>query len=196
MKYVEAIQYTHPKEAILYISLLDDTEVTKEVAKFVIDTKNYEILLESNELRPAPYQYSGDFTLSTLFGEKLYSKICHTVAEHLKKEDESLDVAMQLYDKIDMQKEVINLWINEQIKVLEDVNPLSFPIETSGYLAPETLKSTRQRHPLLVEKYEKTGVLEKYRKKIRALDQLEKYAEFYSLVFKGRYEEALQVFLL
>ena len=192
MRFVEAIQYSHPKEAILYIALLEDVDVAKEISKFVINTKNYEILLEPSDLRPAQYLYSGDLTISTVFGEKLYSKICHTVAEHLAKTGESPETAMLLYDKIDMTKEVINMWVKEQISSLEDINPLSFPME--NYVpAAEAMKTTKQRHPLLFEKYEKLGLLDKYQKKVRALQKLECYAEFYSLVFQGKYEDSLQV---
>lgn len=189
-RYVETIQYTYPKEAVLYIALLEDSEVVGAMAKFVIDTKNFELVLEPNDLRITPSTFAGDLIISNLFGDKLYSKICHTIAEHLNKANISLDVAMALYDKIGMQKEVIKIWLREEIEILENIDPENF---FNSKQSNTKLKTARERHPLLYETYEKTGVLNKFPKKLQALELLQWYTEFYNQAFQGRYEACIKV---
>lgn len=189
MKFVEAIQYANPKEAVLYISLLDDMEVAKQIVKFVVDTKNYELLLEQEAIRRG-YQ---DITLSSLFGSKLYTKICCSVAEYLEKNNRYPEIAMQLYDKVDMQKNVISMWIKDLIGNLENINPLSFSTGQTGGMLGEQMRTIEEKYGPLYAKYERAGVFEQHKKAMGTISRLEKCCLFYNLVLQGKYEEALTV---
>ena len=191
MRYVEVLQYQHPKESILYISLLDDEDAVKEASNLVINTKNFELLLETGDFAQAQY----GLTLISFFGEKVFVQICRSVAEHLEKTNDSPEIAMQLYDRIGMQKEVISMWIKEQVQMLENVNPLGFPVEGPNYPASESLKTVQQRYGSLYEGYAKSGVFERFPSKMRTLARLEKCCMFYSLVFQAKHEDALSVCL-
>ncbi len=189
MKFVEAIQYSSPKEAVLYISLLHDDEVPKELVKFVVDTGNYELLLDTEPIRRG-YQ---DITLSALFGSKLYSRVCCSVAEYLEKNGRSPEVAMQLYDRVEMQKSVINMWIKDLLQSLENINPLSFSVTPGAAFVGEQMKTAEQKYGPLYAKYERSGVFEQHKKAVQTIGRLEKCCLFYNLVLQGKYEEALAV---
>jgi hypothetical protein len=191
-KYVATIQYTYPKEAVLYIALFDDSDVVSELTKFIINTKNYNLLLEPDDLRVTPLTFVGDLIVSNLFGEKLYHKLCHAIAEHLNKTNTSLDEAMNLYNKIGMEKEVIKIWLRKEMEVLENIDPVEFFNEKQKQMV-DKLKTVQEKYPLLYENYERNGVFEKFPKQMEALEFLGWFTKFYNLAFQGRYESCIQV---
>jgi len=191
-KYIGTIQYTYPKETILYIALFDDSDVVDELTKFIIDTKNYNLLLEPDDLRITPSTFVGDLIISNLFGEKLYYKACHSIADHLNKTNNSLDAAMNLYNKIRMEKEVIKIWLRKEVEVLENIDPVEFFSDKQKQMS-DKLKTAQEKYPLLYENYERSGVLEKFPKQMQALELLGWYTKFYNLAFQGKYESCIKV---
>lgn len=168
------------------------------MTKFVIDTKNFEFILEKNNNFALHFGVRGEMPLADFLGEKLYKDIALNIAEHLDKSRDQTGIAMQIYDKFEMYDRVLNIWIKEQVRSLENINPLSFPLDanSSNTLNPDNniqLSTIENRYPEMHAKYVSGGIYENYRKKANALGKLEKHIIFYSLVFENKYEDALIV---
>jgi len=168
------------------------------MARFIIDTKNYAILFDSHDIFSQQFSYSTDFKIEALFGHDMYIQICSTVAEFSKKSNETLEISIALYDKIGYYKDVLKIWIQQQITTLENINPLNFPIlESQDSQIPSfLLKPIEERYPELYKKFADDNVFKRYKKKYETLRILEMFTEFYSLVFEGNYENSLIVFLI
>lgn len=193
-KYIATIQYAYPKEAVLYIALFDDSEVVNELTKFIIDTKNYNLILEPNDLRVTSTTYIGELTIRNLFDKELYNNICTGIADYLNKSNTSLDEAINLYNNVGREKEVIKIWLRKEVELLENIEPVDFFDEKRKQQIGK-LKTVQEKYPLIYENYERNGVLKKYEKKIQALEVLGWYTQFYNQAFQGRYESCIKVIL-
>jgi hypothetical protein len=192
-KFIDQIGFSYPQEVLYYVSLCPTSEIVKTMRKFIIDTKNYELLLE--EPHHLSFKEQSRF-LSQYFDPEMIRQIAMDVAEHLEKSHDSLEISLKIYDKFERYDRVLEIWLKQQINNLQNINPISLLKENARPNAEfqrVVLSTVESRYPGLYQKYSDLGVFDAKNKTAFSLWKIEQFMEFYRYVLQNQYEESYKV---